>query len=577
MSICRALLIGLAWAACSAAPARATPQEADAAWTLDQLMPGGRLAWARVPDGSSLARDLPPALLHHISLPGELGELLNSWREHADEGALQELLGGPSELAVYQTEGQRLSGSAGARQVLLATRPPDCQRARARIDELTAACARAGMPTHEGSYRGVTYRRLGRQLVLAWLGEQLVIASNDELLADAVDGSRDPTRARSASKPPDSVELALALDALHRKDFKGLRMARRRPVGRDALPILQLLLGPLGEQLADSGWALGTLQHSAQALSLELNLPITDGGTRAAASAIDLPMSEFSLAAAVLRVDLGDVWRRREALASQQVQPRLAKLDRSISMLFAGRSLAEDVLSRLRPELALVLGSHAFERDDSIPSLRLPAACLVARLRSRDDSLASLLVVAFQSTLAGVNMQRAEEGHAPFLLSSLPHRGVILHSAQLLAGEGSGDGSPTAPLSADFNLTPCLALVGDRLLLGSSTAQVRRLVDALLDEETRSVRGLAWLALDGASLADELEQARLPLAGRLVLLRGSSADDALSEVDRWVAELRDAGRLEADLTSMPGSLRARLQLQRPGPDADVHDERSGDD
>lgn len=555
MSVLRALLASLLVA--SPLPA------ADEIWDLGHLLPDGRLAWVRVPDGASLARDLPAGLVDRAELPGPLGPLLREWDGDLGGEGFEALLGGPLELAVYETKGGRLSGKDGSRELLLAARPEDDRRARAALEDLIALCEASGLPGGAGEYRGVSYRRLGREVVVAWMDDALVVASDDDLLADAVDRSRDPSARRVSEAAPRDVELALTLEALKSKDFKGLRSARRKPVGRDALPALSLLLGPVGESLASEGWALGTLSHDAKAITLEASLPTTELAEHRPMPPVALPITQHTVASLALRVDLADVWRRREVLASDAMQPRLAKMDGAMTMLFAGRSLAEDVLGRLQPELGIVVDGKAFEPDDAVPALRLPAACLVARTADGAKGLLPLMVVAFQGALGAANLERAEDGHAPFLMRSLQHRGVTLHAARLLAGEGSGDGSEEDPLSADFNLTPCLALVGDHVLLGTSTAQVRRLVDALLDGTTQEHPGLVSLQADGAGLAGEMEAARAPLAGRLVLLQGLSAAAALEQVDRWIADLREVGQLDFGLWPEPGSLHAELSLTRP--------------
>lgn len=547
-------------------------------WPLAGISPDGRLGWIVVPEGAALAADLPAPLLNAIELPGKAGTLVAAWRQSAAQDPLALLLAGPWELSLYQTEGHRLAGKGTRRQVLLVTAPSDRPQTETALEDLVTRFGEGGQATTRGRYRGVPYQRLGRDLVTCWLGDALLVATSDDLVADAVDRALDPARSSNATQAPTRVELALALEAVQSEDLRGLRPSRKR-VTRDALPVWDLLVGPLASALDGEGWCKGSVQHGSGAVELLLELPPLSAEheqllhTGSAANALSVPVTSQTLGIVAARRDLADAWRRREELAAEQLQPRLAKLDGEAGMLFSGRDLAEDVLARFEPEFALVLDGEALEPGAPAPALRLPGACLVLRLRPDAMAFAPLLSVAFQGALGRVNANRAEEGLAPFLITASEHRGVLLQSARLLPGEGSGDGSDDNPYSVEFNLTPSLAVVQDRVLLGTSLTQTRRLVDALLDGSLVSHPSDLVLDLDGAALARTLGEARLPLAGRLVLAEGLDAGMALARVDRQLAELTALGRISADARRGAEGVQVRIGFRAEAISADQDGDR----
>lgn len=539
-----ALLAALsaAWSLPLALPAGDTAE-------LSGLLPGGALVRVAVPDGASLAQRLPQLADTDGAWPGRLGELVAGWLASTPGGTLEPLLSGSSALALYAPRTSTSGAPAGPRSLVVVTRPVDRAAADAALAGLFSHAASTGRPTNPGRHRGLRYERAGRSLVAGWMDGLLIAASDEQGLAGVVDCSLDGPADALTGASASGTLLGFAVDARawQGSDLPGMQRLRRSPLGRQGLPAIALTEGTLHEILGGAVGCAGVLRADGTRLVLELRLggPPDQGGDDPAGGpdaaergVLTLPASSRTLATLALHVDLAGIWRRRETLAPDDVQPRLARLDTDLTALFAGRSLAEDVLARLAPELGLVVDAGDGAPDDPTAAASRPSVCLVARLADDAVGLAPLLAVAFQGAVVQANLERADTGGAPFLLRSREHRGVVIHAAGQL---GEDDGAPDAAALAW--LAPALAVVGPRVLVGTSEPQVVRLVDALLDGQIRSWDGVLALDADLPALAAEGARAATFLAARVMVAEGLDAEAARARVTRFLDALAGLGQL----------------------------------
>jgi len=604
------------------APAHASAGVAGlAADTLSGLLPGQALARVHAPAGLDLwecpaVREAREAA-EELGLMAELEQvrgaiLLATGRDPAD--TLRLLLGGELAAGVYEVTSDtepsdaRPAGARRPRAVLVLSRTADAEGCRLALGALLAL-ARGEHDVKSLRYRDREYARIDRKLLLAAVDGVLVAASDDELLRSALDRLLDGTAPQAAvtpatatvpspapatanwpspststsTAPPDADavaadgapgETALAtfsfdLERLQSSELRAVQQPGRRLLGkRVANPLANLLFGGL---TLGGGRIDGALLSRADALVLRAHLPAPPADAPAAwfppgAEGFAVPTSGQTLAVLCARRDLADWWRQRETLMSEDSQPGLAQADQNIGVLFAGASPEEDVFGRVAPELALVIDRQPFGDGAAAPEVRLPAFCLVGRVRGQSD-FAGTLGVAFQSFVSFLNTDRAQDGRPPFLIDVQVHEGAVVRLARLLPPAGESE----ATLGMEANWSPAVAVAGDWLLVGSSAEQVRQLISAVHAGRTQPVGGSLGLDVNVPAALALAGEDRAALVANRMLEQGADAPSAGRDVDNLLRLAARLARVRADLRRDAHGLLFEFTLSlaggAPAPDA----------
>lgn len=472
------------------------------------------------------------------------------------ERAADAILGGAIDVEVHtvRSAATRLAPDGGRPRphVLVRAHTAEADDTR-RLFDAGLAFVREQAWVREETYRDVDYARVGGDAVAAVVGDVLLVASHDDLLADAIDRLLDETE--TPTPPDEGVVVTLDPTALPRRD--GAPQI-------DEQPLADLLLAGLVDVTAGARAVAAHLTWTDGALQLDTRV---DGDTPLAGSpyappteeALRVPVSAETLAVFSARRDVAEWWRRRETLLSPSVQKQLAKFDSDMTTLFAGQDFAEDVLARLDDAWALVVDRQRFADAEHVPDVELPGICLVARVRDgEEEALTGTMRVAFQSVVAFVNADRAERGRAPFLLDVERVDGHRVHAATLqpaLGRTGTSDGA------IEFNAAPSMALVDDWLLLGSSAEQVARLVSAIVDDELTSVAANTAFELDVTRGLDLAIENRAALVAQTVLDEGLDATAAARQVDELFDLVGLFERVEIDVVPSPHGFEVAMTVE----------------
>ncbi|MCB9898767.1 MAG: hypothetical protein H6825_12250 [Planctomycetes bacterium] len=544
----------------------------DGSATLLALLPHeGRVFVLDVPSGGALLDALGDGPLAALPLPDDARDGLDRLRTGLGGDLLptaRTLLDGEVAAGLFAVgRRSRLSdATAGRRAWLLASRPRDADAAREQLRQALQLAALAGAELSDGSYRDVSYTRVARDWVVAAVADVLLLAGDDDLLADAVDALLDDGLAPPLVHDPDAgarAELEFHPGLLRDKDVRRLERAPKKLGVPAAAPGASLLLGPLLHALEPGVVVHASLALDADSLRLSADAPAGDDMPRAYAppdaGARRVPVTDSTLGVLFARRDLSDWWRHREELLDEESQPKLAKFDGTMGLFFSGASLAEDVFAHLGPELALVVDVLDFADTDDVPAVRLPAVCLVAPVDD-EASFRPRLEVAFQTFLGVVNTERAKDGEPPFLLDVALAGDVPIRYGRLLSGDAAGQATGD-PLPSDYNLRPALAMCEGRLLFGTSVEQVRGLIGSL-----RSGRGVdrsenLYASVDAGLLRRLAEDDHDVLVAQAMLDDGLDPRAAVARVDGLLAILGlfDGAQVDAELAD--GRLALRLALR----------------
>ncbi len=571
-------------AATSAPAPLAAPRAAASDDSLSGLLPEGALACVHVPSGLAVW-DCPAgrsarALAEESGLVRELAPLRGALRlaTGADpESLLRFLLGGEVAVALYAGPPSRLAaGESGPRAVVALSRTEDAEGLQRTLGALLALASNEHDVRHL-LHKDLPYARVDRKLFVAAHEGVLIAGNNDELLTEALERVRQAATAATvgaraspaAANVPSSVKepptgsatlATFSFDTalLQASTLRGVRQPGRKLLGRRlANPLANLLFG--GLTLAE-GRVDGALTSNDNSLTLQALLPPPPADAAAAwfppgVDSMVVPTTPQTIAVVSARRDLADWWRQREVLMSEDSQPALAKADENIAVLFAGLSPAEDVFAAVAPELALVVDRQLFADASLVPEVRLPGFCLVGRLVAASE-FSDSVSVAFQSMVSIVNMDRARDGRAPFVLEVEEHEGVPMRLARLAPRRTDGP----AALGTDPNWSPAAAIVDDWLLIGSSAEQVRRLISSIHGGAPVERDGTFGFDIDMPTAIELARENRAGFVAQRMLEDGADPDEAGSDIDKLLQLLSVLTKLRADVRQIEDGLQLELTL-----------------
>lgn len=209
----------------------------------------------------------------------------------------------------------------------------------------------------------------------------------------------------------------------------------------------------------------------------------------------------------------------------------------TVNQLIEGLQLVTPLLDEIEPQIQVVVTRQTFEGVRAVPDVKLPAVALV--FRPRDPSRAKrLLLSAYLLAMQQANEAARKEGKPPLRMES-ERRGAGFYAASTFRLPENPD--PKIVGLADFNLSPAIGVVRDRMILASSRQQVIELVDLASAEQ-------------GGSLERESLRFDLGSAALLQLAADNSVPvvDALSLNDRCEA-------LDACCTRMHATVQRGLE------------------
>ncbi len=227
-----------------------------------------------------------------------------------------------------------------------------------------------------------------------------------------------------------------------------------------------------------------------------------------------------------------------------------------MGIFFTGRNLTEEVFAEIGPQVRLVVAEQAYDPAVGTPAVRYPAFALVAPLK-HPATYKRVLEEAWQKAIGLVNFTRGQQAEPGLVIDRPVHAGTKF----TVAGFNPVEAEDKSAVDARFNFEPALAMPGGWLILSSTGALARDLIDALGREaDTSSGAPPAGthtlLELDGPQLASILESNRESLVRNNMVEEGKTREEASSGIYLMLAVARyvrgaslvlgaDAGRSKA--------------------------------
>jgi len=295
-------------------------------------------------------------------------------------------------------------------------------------------------------------------------------------------------------------------------------VARFTPAKSDQ-PLLSLLWGgmiELAERAPSGGFALDAGTNEIQ-LTVSLSQPDTPLSeshagyvpTPSSAGRIDLPSE-------LLRMDFDrdlSLWyAARRSLLTAETVTACDRFETMFRALLQGKDFVTDVLPALGTQWTLVAAPQSFAHLPNRPTPVLPAFALVGEFRDAERG-AELLKLLFETGITLANLQAAAQKKAVWNNSAETYHDVTL----MVASRGTS--AKPGTLSAEDNVMPVCAVVGDRFLIATAPDLARTLIDALHSDSKAAAEIRAeHFAFESSPslLADLLQENRAAVLSELV-------------------------------------------------------------
>jgi hypothetical protein len=422
-------------------------------------------------------------------------------------------------------------------------------------------------------YRGLTGWRFGPGETHAIVGNRLLLTNKPAMLKAVADLRADPGGPSLATSADyQAVQQAAGPEALV-SAYVNTGVLKQVPQISKALrqyenPLAAMLLAPLATALRDSSWLSMSMEYDGDTLAWSM---ASDGGagdpeapdgfaspltaSDGAYPALSVPDQIASLS---LYRDLYRFYGAKDELFPERTSG-LIFFENMMGIFFTGRDLTEEVLAELAPDIRVVVAQQQYDAGLGSPNIQFPGFAAIFRMRDA-EKFARVMEEAFQKALGLINFTRGQSAQ-PGLIIDRPTHGGTKYTMASFSEPGEGE---TVDGDSRFNFQPTLAMPGDYVILSSTDALARNLIDAVNDEsraDTSSVAGLhSAVQVSGPQLASILTANRESLIRQNMVSDGNTREQAEAQIGLIVKVAQSVRQLKLDVGSRDGLSRATLKL-----------------
>ena len=485
------------------------------------------------------------------------------------QSGLEKLLGGGVILAATPTGASLLV--VDSRDAKLLGRLHDVAR---QFAETQSGKKSESNRVKSSQHQGVTVWSFGPNDYHAVVGSRLMVSNRREMLLAALALRSAGGKGSLGQSAAYQQAMAAAGSRVPVRMFVDLAVLRQRtPLGkaleREENPMAALLFGGLADVLRQSQWLALSLDVQGPRLLLEATAEGRASSAQGAAAfawphdpaqgAMPLLSVPRQLASLSFYRDLHGFYAAKDKLFPERTSG-LIFFENMMGIFFSGRDLTEEVLAETLPEIRFVVASQQYDSVVGTPQVQLPAFAAVFRLKN-PAKFREVAEEAWQKAVGLVNITRGQKGQPGLVIDRAEHRGQK-YSVAYFSAAGIED---KKQIPTYYNFRPALALAGDRLILSSTDALARDLIDALrkeADDRVPPVAGAHTLAsVDLTGVGNILQVNREHLVRQNMLEKGHSKAQAELETDLFLKVLSYLGRARLTMDSRLGRACARVEWE----------------
>ena len=441
----------------------------------------------------------------------------------------------------------------------------------------------------ETTYRGIRGYEVNK-LIVAQMDDWLLVANKPEIAKATVDQMLDKNkksldaspfyqRAKEFAERFDSnSEGSIATVYLDMDNIRKAKAGWAKKIfsNKPREFVAELLFGGLLATLDQSPMAIGRLALNESGANMEFLSPSQPEwfaetrefyvGPNSKGVAERIWQTRDRIASLSTYRNLSELWLRAGDLFDQKVNDQLAQADNTLTTLFSGRDFGTDILGALEPQLQIVSASQSFPNALK-PSIRLPSFALVGKLKEPESMQRDLKRI-FQSFVGFLNVAGAMEGQPQLDLESEIVGDAKIYWAEYVVDK---DRKYENGLPVQFNFSPSVAFLGDRVVVSSTSALARQLISEMANPSSNHEPSLmspqlnTSMELDLAMIRDVLLDNRDQLITQNMLEKGHSKKEAQGEVDVLLGLMQLLGSASAQL-SFDERVRLNIQVDLAGKD-----------
>lgn len=423
-------------------------------------------------------------------------------------------------------------------------------------------------------YRGVTGWKFGPNEAHAIIGSRLVLTNKPDWLKAAVDLRADPNGASVARAPNyRTAQQAVGGNAIG-SIYADLAVLKQIPNVQAGLaknaenPLASLLLAPLLAAMRESNWlAMGVnLQDQKLAFDLAMDAAASDGSSpkefATPETAVGGAMPNFAVPRQIAGLsfyrDLHKFYAAKDQLFPERTSG-LIFFENMMGIFFTGRDLTDEVLAETTPHVRFVVAQQEYDAKVGTPQVQLPGFAAVFRMKN-PEKFSLVAEEAFQKALGLVNFTRGQKAE-PGLIIDRPEHGGVKYTVAAFAAPAKTD---QAPVDIRFNFQPTLAMPNGYVVISSTEALARDLIDALKEEAAGNVQPLAGMhslvTVDGSRVASILNANRENMIQQSMVEKGKTHEQAAQELDVGLKIAEAIRQLTLSMGSRGGQTHARLEM-----------------
>ena len=439
-----------------------------------------------------------------------------------------------------------------------------------------AEAVKAGDPgrVESGEYGGVKGWTFGGDDAHCIVENRLIISSKAAALKAMLDlreGSGGGSIADSAAYKAAKADLGSEPVATL---FVNLKAIKAHPpiaavLNQGPNPAASLLIPGVMEALQGSNWVAMGLSIDGYKFGLEATV---DGKTVDAEGPAGYAWSDKPDGGALPNItvprqiagmtffrDLQTFYGAKDELFPQRTAG-LVFFENMMGIFFTGRDLTDEVLSELQPDVRFVVAEQEYDAKSGIPQLQFPSFAAIFRM-DNPDYFGEVMEEAWQKGLGLINFTSGQKAQPGLILYRPTHKDVTFSVSRY----STADMDETEKTHSRSNFKPSLAIFDEWLVMSSSEALARNLIDALKEETAKQTKALAgvhsMVEVNGRQLVSILKANREGLVRNNMVDDGSSREEAEVAIDMILKIAEYFGGAKIELGSQDGRMRARMDVE----------------
>ena len=427
-------------------------------------------------------------------------------------------------------------------------------------------------------YRGVTGWRFAPNEAHAIVDKRLIVTNKPELLKAVLDLRAKEGPACIADVPAYQAAATAAGPECAARVFANLGVLKEAPQLKEALtkndnPLGTLLFAPVLSALRQATWIAGGAKIEGNTVRVEFaaNGAATDPAAadgfawpqQAGEGALANIVVPRQIAGISLFRDLHRFYAAKDLLFPDRTSG-LIFFENMMGIFFTGRDLTEEVLAETQPDVRVVVAEQKYDERVGTPTVQLPSFAVVFRMRN-PEKFAPVAEEAWQKALGLINFTRGQQAQSGLIIDRPTHAGT----KYTMASFSAADVIDRSAADIRFNFQPAVAMPGDYLILSSSDALTKDLIDGLTQEKASGAKSLgathSLVEVNGTSLASILKANREGLIRQNMVEEGNSRQQAESQMDLALSLLGRVRRVElrAETAEAISKLVAQFELDLP--------------